>query len=249
MKLAFSLAVVCVLFADGVSHAGGPYRSYCVPCYRPAYVAPVVKAVTPNYSTDSHAISYTYNIQYAQTPQDQGATVYGLSTLSQVYGATDLGTLYQQAIRLASDANGYAAQANSGATGLIAQAQAGQYRIAEIVAKGEATARAFEAIKPANSATVVTDGFQAQAGASAQVQPLNTGIVEGLERKCQVCHAEGNATANGGGAVLPRFSEMTKEQRAVVAYRLSTPDAKEKMPKGGSLTSDELRAAFAELLK
>lgn len=247
MKLAFSLAVVLGLLAGGVSHAGGPYRSYCVPCYHPAYVAPVVKAVTPNYTTDNHSITYQYTINYAQTPQDQGASVYGLSTLSQVYGATDLGTLYQQAIRLASDANTYAAQANSGATGLIAQASANQTRIAEIVAKGEAVQRAFASASPANSATVVTDGYQAQA--SASVQPLNTGLIESVERKCQACHTEATAKANGGGAILPRFSEMTEEQKNVVAFRLSTDNARDRMPKGGNLSSDELKAALAELLK
>lgn len=246
----FSMVAILGLLAGDVQPVAAQYGRGCYPC-RPAYVAPVaVKAVTPNYTTDNHSITYQYTINYAQTPQDQGQTVYGLSTLSQVYGATDLGTLYQQAIRLASDANGYAAQANSGATGLIAQASANQTRIAEIVAKGESVQRAFAAAAPANSATVVTDGFQAQSSASvANVAPLNTGLLESAVRKCQACHAEGTAQQLGGGAVLPAFSAMTDEQKNVMAFRLSTNDAKLRMPKNGTLTDGELKAVLSELLK
>lgn len=250
MKNFSIMVVVWLLPCIHALPAFGQHYRQCVPCYRP-YVAPVaIKAVPASYATDNHSVSYAYTINYNHAPQDQGASVYSLSTLSQVYGATDLGTLYQQAIRLASDANGYAAQANSGATGLIAQATASQTRIAEIVAKGEAVQRAFASAAPANSATVVTDGFQAQSSASvANVAPLNTGLLESAVRKCQACHAEGTAQQLGGGAVLPAFSAMTDEQKNVMAFRLSTNDAKLRMPKNGTLTDGELKAVLSELLK
>lgn len=254
------LLAATMLCLPSLAHAGGY-------CYTPRYYAPAPVVYTkPAYVAPQPItqISYTYNL--TQPAAVQGNTVYGTpasySTLAQVYGQSDLGALYSQAIRLTSDAQTYGAQANAGVQSLVAQAGQERARIAEIVAKGQAASQALAAAAPANSASVQVSGGQQYSQQTASASVGNVAAAAGQlavdantlatihATYCASCHATAEVAATKGGkAVIPPFDQLDAGQRKIVRDRVATHSAEKRMPKNSSLTDAELSVLLDALCK
>jgi mono/diheme cytochrome c family protein len=194
--------------------------------------------------------SYTYNITYGQLPVQQGSTLYGYSyaSVADVYGNTDIGALYNQAIRLAGDANAYADRANTNAMSMVAQAGRERAKVAEILAKGQVIAQAnasaaalAHAVSPGqevnvqsssntvvNGSTSVTKG-NGQTVVERDQAPVPQGAVQKIfNDSCVKCHRTGK---EAGGLNLEDASKLTADEVQSVLARITTGDPAKRMPK------------------
>lgn len=166
-----------------------------------------------------------------------GNTLYGYSynALKDPYGTTDLNALYQQASRLVQGAQGLAGQGHAEFNDLVKQAGSNQARVAEILAKAEAAAKALKAAE----GPAVTQ--EQRSSVSFNVQPTMPpadppGKVTtqawklSAANKCASCHS---GAKKEGGLDINTYPSMTPEQKAKVWLRLVTPDKNKRMPKGG----------------
>lgn len=250
--------------------------------YSAPYVAPIVKVaekqiqVVPTSTDNSIVYNYTYNITNSQLPTQQGSTIYGYPTGAQsftsvadIYGNVDLGALYDQAIRLASDANKYGSTATVGVNALIDSAGARRAQVAEILAKGQATsqialasAEIAKATAAANSVHIerqYTPAVEANAqasvsgygGDSAVSSTETTELRAGLERifrtRCVSCHG----AEPKGGLDLRSIDTLSEQDAESVLDRIVHPDPAKRMPlaadysPGTPLPMEEIKLIFA----
>lgn len=190
-----------------------------------------------------------YNNFHLGTYGANGNTLYGYSykSVADLYGQTDLNTLYQQASQLTQNAQSLAGQATTEFQGLAAKAGENQARVAEILARGEALRAMVRAIAPEPRATVTTQGqtFRVQSGAPAEQQATFAKLVAD---KCAACHSGDSAK---GGFDVGRYASLPLDRKIAVWGRLVTNDPEKLMPrdaKGGPgqrLTPEELKLFFA----
>lgn len=237
--------------------------------YRPTLQAatpagPIANSITPigSVNTDNSTThSYTYNITYGQLPVAQGNTLYGYSysSVADVYGNTDIGALYQQAIRLAGDATVYADKANGNAMSLVAQAGRERTKVAEILAKGQVIAQAnasaaalAASVSPGPEVNVVNQHTVTQGNGETVVNkepaPVAPGSVQKIfDQHCVKCHRQG---AEKGGLALDDAGKLSGQQVAKILQRCTTANPDLRMPKGDgngpalSLSVDELALLF-----
>jgi hypothetical protein len=106
----------------------------------------------PGYGTAPTYPSYSaphapYAAPYAAA---QGNTLYGYSyaNVKDLYGDTNLSTLYQQAARLTQNAQTLAGQGHTDFSDLVAKEGGNRARVAEILAKGQSAVAALQAANP-----------------------------------------------------------------------------------------------------
>lgn len=217
--------------------------------YRPVLqsatpAGPIANSITPigSVNTDNSTThSYTYNITYGQLPVAQGNTLYGysFSSVADVYGNTDIGALYNQAIRLAGDANAYADKANTNAMSLVAQAGRERTKVAEILAKGQVIAQAnasaaalAQSVSPGPEVNVVQSAVTKGSGETVvnrDPSPVAPGSVQKIfNQYCVKCHRAGK---EAGGLNLEDAAKLSQQQADSVIQRITSPRAELRMPK------------------
>ena len=179
-----------------------------------------------------------------------GNTIYGtqqsLISLSDVYNSGDLATFYQQASRLAENAQSLAGQANLSFSDRLAQYQAGQAKVAEIVALGQL----LQSMRT-QSATKTEAKLEFKFNKDGKLEVLPEPKVEDGDvfkkwntsaQRCSNCHF-GVRENIKGGFDISTFPRMTRDQQMAVIGRLMLPKSDPKhMPKDGTpLSAAELK--------
>jgi mono/diheme cytochrome c family protein len=186
------------------------------------------------------------------------STIYGYSysSIKDLYGDTNLNTLYQQSARLTQNAQTLAGQANTEFSSLVAQEGGNRARVAEILAKAQAAKMALDAAGAGSSAKVITSTFSLKSGSdsggSNEIRPAmppaeqteNNTSTQAFQQlaveRCASCHS--STTKKEGGFDIGLYPAMTAEQKSRVWARLVTDDKDKVMPKGSKkLTPAELR--------
>lgn len=183
-----------------------------------------------------------------------GQTIYGhtYQSVRDAYGDTNLNALYQQAGRLATNAQTIAGQAHTEHSELVSQAGNNAARIAEILAKGQSAANVLNAANAAASSRTVTTGqaFTTSTGGQvAQQQPSPMPRIEGaadnvalaalVNNKCLRCHGTGAEIK--GGYDMRNLAAISREKRWVAFGKCVAGE----MPEGGpQLSDDELKVLF-----
>lgn len=182
----------------------------------------------------------TYKKEFYFNPlADQGNTVYGYSysNLADVYGATDLQALYQQASRLTENAQSLAGNANSGFQSLVDKEGDARARVAAILAKAqllrsldvpektvETRTQSFSAGNTAQSQAVID---RMQHGGAADLQSVIT-------KNCVTCHSastpQGKSELFPDGVNMEAYAGFTYPQRQQVLLSV----LQGKMPKNGT---------------
>jgi mono/diheme cytochrome c family protein len=213
------------------------YKTYCPP-------KAVVKTYPVTNSSNDNSVTYQYSyvINNAQPTTAQGATAYGYPSYSSadLYSNVDIGSLYNAAIRLASDSQQYGASATAGAQGLVGQLGQENARVAEILAKGHVAARVLrEAAGPNELHTRQSVGVSA----SANVGPVNPNdntpvpqpgdgdtdppgngggdLVRLIQTKCISCHS---ASAAAGGLNLSDLQNLPEGAVDEILFRITGAD-------------------------
>jgi hypothetical protein len=107
-----------------------------------------------------------------------GNTLYGYtySSVKDLYGDTNLGSLYQQAARLTQNAQTLAGQANGDFSTLVQTEGSNRSRVAEILAQAQAAAQALQAAQPQPSQHTESRTFsfrtETAADGSTQLVPI-----------------------------------------------------------------------------
>lgn len=194
---------------------------------------------------------------YSHYPTQQGATIYGYSTVADVYGDVDLGALYQQALRLGEQAQTYGAAAARDSKTLIAQEGENRARVAAILAEAQATREKLDAARPTSQSQIRTHQFRinthsggGQPGATPDEATDAGGGVSALganplltlvSNKCVRCHGGAKTEA---GLDLRDLTKLTADQGTAVLARIVDPDPERMMPKGGPPLSVQERMLF-----
>lgn len=179
---------------------------------------------------------------YAGPYAQQGNTVYGYQQFASNYTqgqGVDLSALYNQAGRLASQAQEFAGQTTSDFSGLVDQANQGQAEVARTLAQTELVKTVLSQTRPAPAApTFRTFSFRAQVGADGRMQMVDGGTSDVtlnaeqlISLKCATCH---NAENPSKGLDLTSLARWTKDERdkwgpAIVAA-VTNPDPTHRMP-------------------
>lgn len=177
-----------------------------------------------------------------------GNTLYGFKASADLYGSTDLNSLYQQASRLALHGQDLGGQATQGFQALASQAGANAAAVAEIQSKGQALLGAIQAAgqairpEPRGTGTVTTYSYgtakSAPVGTPASGKPgvglpapeapgvdLEKQYVALVEAKCAACHVGDKAKGKFD------LNKMTPEQRLTAIDRITSEDPKLLMPR------------------
>lgn len=209
-------------------------------CYKQVNV-PVAPAVT----VVNNLIGVPVPIAYQQPIAAQGSSVYSVAP-AQLVQPVDYLKVLQQAERLAQQSQALTSDATSGFLSLAQETNAGQQRVAEIIASGQAAAAALTATKPqaiqqirSQSLTFKlsqgmdgawkVDPHSAQAVTSAK-DPVafRSALTEG---GCITCHSGQNAK---GKLNLADLASLTTDQAASIVERATTADTSKRMPPADS---------------
>lgn len=164
------------------------------------------------------------------------STVYGYSSVADLYGQTDLNVLYQQSSKLAQNAQQLSGQATTDFADLVKQAGSNQGAVAEILAKGQAAAAVLNATKADPTVRVVNRAYTVQFGSDGQpvVTPVVPQVDKGAPLKvlvtsdCMACHGK---VEPKGKLDLSNLSALTLEQKMNIVGRLVTKDPAKVMPR------------------
>lgn len=197
---------------------------------------------------------------YLQQPTPQGATVYGYSSVADVYGDVDLGALYQQAIRLGEQGQAFGAKAASDAASLVAQEGENRARVSTILAEGQVAVEKLRAVRPEPQGTIKTQQFRVEIGPNGQpsIQPatpqasasaaVDAGVAEAYrlaqelsDAKCVRCHGGAETHAN---LDLSDLSKLTQDQTDAVLRSIIDPNPETRMPKDAPPLTQEERRIF-----
>lgn len=204
-----------------------------------------------NYGVSPFAPGYSayganqYGSLQLSTAGAQGSTVYGysLNTIQSVYGDANLGQLYQQANRLAENAQALAGRATTDFSGLVGQEGSNRAKVAEILAKSQAIREMLQSMEGSGSKTETKIfSYEVKPGPDGK---MNIQRIEGTPEprmsdragwetsartKCFQCHGSGKKE---GGFDVQLYPSMSPEQKRHVIGRLTTSDPNKRMPKGG----------------
>lgn len=212
------------------------------------------------YGGRSYAVNGANAYGVSQLTAPQGATLYGMSEVADIYGNVDLGALYDQTIRLNADVNANADKAHVRTTALVDGAGQAAARVAEIRAKGQAVAQALAAAPSASSqATITRNSFRVESGvgnASGSLPGASQGPPAGSEAattallamkslfadRCVACHSGAKASK---GLDLSRLEGIDKRKADAIWMRINSADESLRMPQqadglpGEPLTPEE----------
>ncbi len=204
--------------------------------------------VYPFQSAALYSTGYRYN---AYVPSGQTAYGYSFNQLKEQYGATDMNALYLQANRLAENGQAAGKVATSEFMGLVDATGTNAARVAEILAKGEATAKALKASEATSVTRTVTQVTGVGAAPNvrpmpkADARPASQAAKTVLQNRCAACHTGAQAQ---GGFDVGVYDSLTPEQKNIVFLRVVTPDPKLRMPRlpdgsaGPELPNEEKKA-------
>lgn len=249
-------ATATSLFADGGffrSRKSNCSSGYCYPqsYYKPEYRKDI--------TVINNLIGIPVPVPYQQPLAQQGSTVYGYLDSGYSSEKLDLGVLYNQANRLADQAQQLAGQATLDFHGIVKTEGDNRARVAEIIAKGQAVR---EALNAANPSTLETQSSTTQAFRFSVTKSKNgtweiqqdeqqpaehittRQTLEFIKNTCVECH---NAQKMGGNIDMTKYVAFNKEKKDRVRLAITNPDPKKRMPKGKPhLTPDEMRLFFVE---
>jgi hypothetical protein len=195
---------------------------------------------TTTTSTDSHAISYTYNVVYEQGTAKQGSTLYGYNEVADTYANTDVGALIHKQQLLLGDYQQIGGQATVSVGSLIDRVGERDASVAKILAAGRVVAQVAASSDPA--ATHVQRTYNFAAGGQSSGSPSPGGDLQSLVKaKCVTCH---NAGDKKGNLDLSDLSAIDDATGAKMLERIVHPDPTKRMPPGKPLGMDELRLFF-----
>lgn len=208
----------------------------------------------------------SYDISGQATYAPQGPTVYGYSNFTSRFGQVDLGSLYNQAERLTTQAQTLAGQAATDFSALVQQEGANQAEVASIMAQGQAAERALLAARgqPVQS-QLSTFQFEARVSSDGKIEmrPLEVDSSHTLgnqasvtldsviETRCIACHS--GDQPKGGLDLSARATwqgDGRSEKIASILARITSPDSTKRMPlsadghAGEPLTVEELKPFF-----
>lgn len=197
---------------------------------------------------------------YASTYTPNASTQYGysFSSLSQLYGDTNLNALYQQAAQLTSDAQSNGAQANANFQTLLSQQGSAVARISEILARGEVAHRVIQALASpggvetksftftVNNGQIVRDDSKVEPATKAEIQQKWQALAQ---NRCAQCHS---GPQKKGGFDIASYPQMDMAHKQQVWARLTTDDIAKRMPRdpkdptkpGIALTADEQKLFY-----
>ncbi len=210
---------------------------------------------------NSLAGGYGFNSTYAggnygaylsgQYTVSQGSTLYyanpyGVQQLLSQYSDNNQSILEQAVGQHLQQLNASLEKANFGAQGLIGQRNAGNQKVAEILAKAIAAENVLKALNgPDRQETYrfeqgvkKLEGGQQAKAAQQQQSPALQAWVSVASQTCSKCHAgDGQNTAQFN---LEDYPYMNQQQRQKVLNLIFTADSGKRMPRGGpALTSDQ----------
>lgn len=181
-------------------------------------------------------------------------TLYGYSynSIAQLYGDTDLATLYQQAARLADQSQKHGSQATTEFQALVEKEGHNRTKVAEILAKGQAVQEFLRAIEGSGVSVSKQElKFRIEKDEHGKPQVLKQENPDAFkawrahaEQKCASCH---NNTTKKGGFDVTSYPTMNLDQQISVIERLVTKDQTKVMPRnkdgapGHRLTPEELK--------
>lgn len=175
-----------------------------------------------------------------------GNTIYGYSysSIKDVYGDTNLNSLYQQAARLTQNAQQLAGQATTDFSDLVGKEGENRARVAEILAKAQAAKAALDAATPQTrtreesrvfSFSAVSDGNGGVKvvpiegnGAAAQPAAVTGEAQQFRVQACAACHSGANKK---GGFDIASYPTLNLEQKAKVWERVFSTDPEKVMPR------------------
>ncbi len=225
-----------------------------------------------NYATHYSPGSY-FNNQFLGHHGVSGNTLYAANTVrasADIYGATNLDTLYQSMFRTTDHLIQAGSQGATQVAGITSQVTAGAATVAEINAKRDALVAAIvasgQAVRPESRATITTTGTTVapvqpapaqpppspngngvQGPLTAQPRRTPEALVKVATEKCVGCHAGEKIKGNFD---VTKWITMSPEAKAKAWERLMTQDASKMMPRdpedetkpGQRLTPEEMRA-------
>jgi hypothetical protein len=178
----------------------------------------------------------------------QGATQYGQVSLQGAYPDVDLKVLFNQASKLAENAQGLAGQATGDFAGLVSQEGLQRAEVARIIARGQAAAQVLAAMQDQQGSVTSTEFLLRQKPSGDwQVGPQTGGALQGqapqeilgqpsqapaqidalVAAKCAKCHTGPNAKS---GLQLAAWSALSSETQRNVLSRILSDDAEVRMP-------------------
>lgn len=208
----------------------------------------------------NNVIGVPVPIQYQAPISAQGSTVYGYSSVADIQGNVDMALLFNQAARLAEQAQQLAGQASSDFSSLVQMEGQNRAEVAMILAQGQAAREALLAVRPEASqarSELRTFSFQItqQADGTFKIMDKSESLAQSnltaesiLESKCVKCHNQQN---NLGG--LDMTSNMSQDDYDSIINRIKTDDLGLRMPRNsdgtaGQKLSDEEIAVLSEAL-
>lgn len=230
--------------------------------FEQAYFKEAVQTLglTGNFRWDSYGVSppYSYSpipsvpygsygsLQYSSAGVN-GSTLYGqtYNSIASVYGDANLSQLYQQANRLAENAQKLSGQAVSDFGSLVGNEGQNRAKIAEILARSQAAAEFLKSLEaPSGKVETKTFTFKVVPGADGKMQiqkmeqpqvPIMPNVNEDVGKlweqsatKCLTCHS---GVRKDGGFDVTQYRTLSPQQKMVVIGRLTTKDASKRMPR------------------
>lgn len=201
----------------------------------------------PPYSVNPYS---SYGNLQLSTAGAQGSTVYGYSynTIASFYGDVNLSQLYQQAQRLAENAQQLSGQATTEFGALISQEGNNRAKVAEILAKAQATREFLKGLQ-GSGGEIKIQGKSFRVGPEKNVEPppmappqngekgagLNEALknqwIQSASTRCYSCHGQGGK--KDGGFDVQTYPSLSPEAREdIVRNRLLTKNPEKGMPRG-----------------
>lgn len=212
--------------------------------YNPSY------AFNPYNNPAAYSYGQSFQQQgqgYSQLPAAQGSTLYGYRELADVYGNVDLGSLYDQVLRLRQQSYTAESKATSETHALVGDLGTQLARVMEIQAKADAAAKVLQAATPKDRATILRE-FWAKGSNSGTVQgnvqlrqPAVTANYVAIAQqvantRCVSCHS---ATNKQGGLDLSDLSLLNATQGRNILDRIVHKDPSKRMPLKADLSPGE----------
>ncbi len=214
--------------------------------------------VAPPYPSYAYGVPHSSygNLQLSNAGV-QGNTLYGYSynSIASVYGDTNLSQLYQQANRLAENAQRLSGQATTDFSALVGAEGSNRARVAEILAKSQAVQEMLRAMQDGNAKVETkTFTFKMVQGANGAMEiqkvpngPPNGNGVANPEQlpapgngqvdqakwqqsamSCVACHS---GQKKEGAFDVTQYQTLTPDQKMKVVNRLTTSDDAKRMPR------------------
>ena len=202
--------------------------------------------VAPPYSYAPQMPYSTYGSLQLSSAGVNSSTLYGqtYNSIASFYGDTNLSQLYQQANRLAENAQRMSGQAVTEFGTLVGAEGQNRAKIAEILARSQAASEFLRSLEaPGGKVETKTFTFKVVPGADGkmQIQKIDQGppgvpgfgaeiekAWEGSATKCLACHS---GARKEGGLDITLYRTFSLEQKMNVINRLMKKDETKRMPR------------------